>query len=125
MRICLVILGLTFLLPTTVPGQTVTGPMVRFRTTQGDIDVTLLPNSAPKTVANFLNYVNRGAFNNSVFHRSVAGFIIQGGGYTWQNLTPIEIPSDPPIANEYSVSNIRGTLAMAKLPSGPDTATNQ
>jgi uncharacterized protein (TIGR03437 family) len=101
------------------PAQT-----VRFRTTQGDIDVTLLPGPAPRTVANFLNYVNRGAYNNSFIHRSVRGFVIQGGGYRWDG-RPVEIPQDPPVVNEFNVSNTRGTLAMAKLDTGPNTATNQ
>ena len=60
-----------------------TAQTVRFRTTQGDIDVQLFPQSAPLTVANFLNYVNKGAYNNTFFHRSVRNFIIQAGGYRW------------------------------------------
>lgn len=98
---------------------------VRIRTTQGDIEVQLLPQSAPLTVANFLNYANKGAYNNSFFHRSVRNFIIQGGGFKWQDGKPAEIPSDPAVKNEYNVSNTRGTIAMAKLETGPDTATNQ
>jgi len=98
---------------------------VRIRTTQGDIDVQLLPQSAPLTVANFLNYVNKGAYSNSFFHRSVRNFIIQGGGFKWQDGKPAEIPQDPAVKNEYSLSNTRGTIAMAKLETGPDTATNQ
>lgn len=97
----------------------------RFKTNAGDIDVTLLPQSAPRSVQNFLNYVNRGAYANSIFHRSVAGFVIQGGGFKWNGTTIVEIPADPPVRNEYQVSNTRGTISMAKLGSGPDTATNQ
>ncbi len=117
-------LALVLCLPGTLLCQSTTGPNVRFHTSQGDIDVTLLPGSAPKTVANFLNYVNRAAFNNSIFHRSVPNFIIQGGGYVLQNHVPVAIPSDPAVRNEYSVSNGRGTLAMAKT-SDPNSATNQ
>jgi uncharacterized protein (TIGR03437 family) len=98
---------------------------VRFKTTLGDIDVNLLPGSAPRTVANFLNYVRRGDYNNSFFHRSVANFIIQGGGYRWANNDAQEIPQDPPVINEYRESNLRGTLAMAKLGDDPNSATNQ
>lgn len=107
--------------------STLFGQTVRFATNLGDIDVVLMPEFAPRTVANFLNYVNRGAYNNSFIHRSVPGFVIQGGGYVWQNTSPnvVEIPSDPPVVNEYRVSNTRGTIAMAKLGSGPNTATNQ
>lgn len=102
------------------PAQT-----VRFNTSQGNIDVILLPESAPLTVANFLNYVNKGAYNDSFVHRSVAGFIWQGGGYTYRNNQLAEIPSDPPVRNEYRISNTRGTIAMAKLGDNPNSATNQ
>ena len=61
----------------------------------GQIDVMLLPETVPLTVANFLNYVNKGSFTNSMIHRSVPGFIIQGGGYQWVDRTAVEIPPDP------------------------------
>jgi uncharacterized protein (TIGR03437 family) len=117
-------LGL-FFLPAVLPGQTVTGPSVRFHTNLGDIDVTLLPDSAPATVANFLNYVNKGAFNQSIVHRLAKGFVWQGGGYQLVNHQPVQIPQDAPVVNEYAVSNIRGTLAMAKLDGDPNSATDQ
>jgi uncharacterized protein (TIGR03437 family) len=101
------------------------GQTVRFSTSLGDIDVQLLPDSAPKTVANFMNYVNRGAYNSSIFHRSAPGFVIQGGGFTWTASLPSAIAADAPVVNEYNVSNTRGTLAMAKTAAGPNTATNQ
>ncbi len=105
--------------------QTVTGPLVRFKTTMGDIDVTLFPNDTPLTVANFLRYVNKGAYNNSFVHRLVAGFIWQGGGYVFKNNDAEEIPQDPPVRNEFRFSNVRGTIAMAKLGNNPNSATNQ
>ena len=98
---------------------------VRFRTTQGDIDVTLLSSEAPQTVANFLRYVNRGDYSQSFFHRSVRNFIIQGGGYRWVNNTAAPVREDPPVQNEFRVSNTRGTIAMAKLGTNPNSATNQ
>lgn len=98
---------------------------VRFATSLGNIDVNLAPESAPATVQNFLNYVNKGAYNNSFIHRSVPGFIIQGGGYTFINGGVGTIPQDPPVVNEYKISNTRGTLAMAKLGGDPNSATNQ
>ncbi len=98
---------------------------VRFHTNLGDIDVNLTPDTTPLTVANFLNYVNRGGYNNSIFHRSVPGFIIQGGGYQLQNHAPAAIPQNPPVRNEYKVSNTRGTISMAKLGTDPNSATNQ
>ncbi|HYI95968.1 MAG TPA: peptidylprolyl isomerase [Bryobacteraceae bacterium] len=124
------LVGAAALLSCSIPvffGQTVTGPAVRFQFQPniGHIDVMLLPESAPLTVANFLNYVNKGSFTNSMIHRSVPGFIIQGGGYQWVDRTPVEIPADPAVRNEYSLSNTRGTIAMAKVDGNPDSATNQ
>ncbi len=82
---------------------------------------------APLTVANFSNYVNDGDYVNSIIHRSVPGFIVQGGGFTVENLTVDVVPTDEPVQNEFSVdrSNIRGTIAMAKEDGDPDSATSQ
>lgn len=98
---------------------------VRFKTNLGDIDVELLPASAPETVKNFLAYMNDGSFNNSVVHRSVAGFIWQGGGYKLDGTTFKEITAKAPVVNEFKESNVRGTIAMAKLDGNPNSATNQ
>ena len=96
------------------------------RTVLGDIDITLLTSVAPLTVANFLQYANRGAYNNTVFHRSVPGFIIQTGGYILAgNDFTTRVPQDAPVRNEYNISNTRGTVAMAKLGSNPNSATNE
>lgn len=100
-------------------------PIVRFQTDLGNIDVLLLADVAPRTVANFLNYVNQGAYDNSFIHRSPPQFVIQGGGYRYVNNSVVTVPQDPPVANEFRVSNTRGTLAMAKLGGNPDSATNQ
>jgi uncharacterized protein (TIGR03437 family) len=91
----------------------------------GDIDVQMLPESAPLTVRNFLNLAEKGAYNNSFFHRLVRGFVLQGGGYTFRNGQVGEVEQVPPLRNEYRVSNTRGTLAMAKLGNDPNSATNQ
>jgi len=106
-------------------GQSGSNSMARFHTDLGEIDVELLQNVAPNTVANFLRYVNRGAYDNSFIHRSVPSFVIQGGGYKFANMQVVNIAQDPPVANEFGTSNTRGTLAMAKLASNPDSATNQ
>lgn len=98
---------------------------VRFKTNLGDIDVALLPNEAPRTVDNFMRYVNRGAYNGTFFHRSVRNFVIQTGGFRWSGNSPVAIPADPPVVNEFRVSNTRGTIAMAKLGDNPNSATNQ
>lgn len=83
---------------------------------------------APATVANFLNYVEDDDYASSIIHRSVPGFIIQGGGFTVDSASGIaEVPADPAVVNEYSPqrSNTRGTIAMAKLGNDPNSATNQ
>jgi len=105
--------------------QNPSNPVARFQTDRGDMDVVLLQDVAPNTVANFLRYVNRGAYDNTFVHRSVASFIIQGGGYRFRNNQVEAVPADPPVANEFQVSNARGTLAMAKLGGNPNSATNQ
>ncbi len=99
--------------------------LVLFKTTLGEIEVTLLPGTAPATVANFLNYAGKQAFDNTIFHRSVRGFIIQAGGFKWNGTKVDEIPQDPTVKNEFSLSNTRGTIAMAKLGDNPNSATNQ
>jgi cyclophilin family peptidyl-prolyl cis-trans isomerase len=102
--------------------------MVRVHTVLGPIDIELLDSAAPLTVANFLNYVNSGAYSSSFIHRSMPGFVIQGGGYTWVNATGTvaSIPAGPPVVNEYSPSrpNVRGSVAMARL-AELDSATSQ
>lgn len=98
------------------------GQLVRMHTNAGDIDIQLLPATAPATVDNFLSYMNKGAYNSSILHRSVKNFIIQGGGFK-QDLSAI--PQDAAVKNEYSLSNARGTIAMAKFGNDPNSATNQ
>ncbi len=100
-------------------------PIVRFHTDLGNIDVVLLQDVAPNTVANFLNYQGRGAYDGSFIHRSPPNFVVQGGGYKYVSGNVYSIPTDPPVANEFHVSNTRGTLAMAKLSGNPNSATSQ
>lgn len=103
-----------------------TATIVEIETNLGTFEVNLYDNSTPDTVANFLEYVQNGDFTQSVIHRSVANFIVQGGAFTTDgdaNLT--SIPERPAVQNEPVFSNVRGTIAMAKLPSGPNTATSQ
>jgi len=97
-----------------------------FDTTQGKIYVALRPDAAPKNVANFLHYVNNGTYTNALFHRVVAGFVNQGGGYklTGPGQTSTS-PTVAPVVNEFKLPNIRGTLAMAKLGNDPNSATDQ
>ena len=98
---------------------------VTMTTPLGDVGVELFDEAAPETVANFLKYVNDGDYKNSFMHRSVPGFIVQGGGFTFINNRIEEIPTDPPVINEPGISNTRGTIAMAKLGGQPNSATSQ
>ncbi len=102
---------------------------VRLETTLGNIDIALFDAAAPQTVANFLTYVRSGAYNSSFFHRSVPGFVIQGGGYRWIDASgdAQKITAGPPVINEFSTtrSNLRGTIAMAKLAGDPNSATSE
>lgn len=103
----------------------VPGPTVRFATSLGNIDVVLLGDDAPNTVANFLRYVDEGAYTGSFIHRSQANFVIQGGGYRYASDQIQPIATHEPVANEFRASNVRGTLAMAKVPGQPNSATSQ
>jgi cyclophilin family peptidyl-prolyl cis-trans isomerase len=102
-------------------------PQVEFDTTAGIIRVELFPDAAPKTVANFLDYVKSKHFDGTQFHRVIDGFMIQGGGFTADFK---EKPTKPPIAIESEASskagmkNVVGTLAMART-SDPNSATSQ
>ncbi|MEP7328794.1 MAG: peptidylprolyl isomerase, partial [Betaproteobacteria bacterium] len=102
--------------------------MVRLTTPIGAIDIVLYDTAAPQTVANFLTYVNSGAYVDSFIHRSVPGFVIQGGGYFWNVANNVvAVPQNAPVINEFSAtrSNRRGTVAMAKLGGNPNSATSQ
>ena len=104
---------------------------VLLTTVLGEICFDLLdePDEAPETVENFLNYYERGDFWDSFFHRLIPGFVLQGGGFRYTPADGYEaIPDDPPVANDpdpVNRSNVRGTVAMAKLPNQADSATNQ
>ena len=101
--------------------------VARVHSVLGDFDLELLEDSAPATVANFLNYVRDGDYVDMFFHRSVPGFVVQGGGFIFDEIQgqPVPVPADPPIANEFNVSNTRGTVAMARLSGQVDSATSQ
>lgn len=92
-------------------------------TNKGSFVVELFDQQAPVTVANFLAYVDSGFYNGTIFHRVIADFMIQGGGFT-KEFSKKE--TQKPIKNEASeaLKNERGTLAMARL-SAPDTASSQ
>lgn len=102
-------------------------PAVQLLLAQGTIELELDPVAAPVTVQNFLNYVNTSYYNNTIFHRVIEGFVIQGGGFTPGNPDPAQkAPTQPPIPLESNrgLSNVRGSLAMART-SDPNSATSQ
>jgi cyclophilin family peptidyl-prolyl cis-trans isomerase len=99
--------------------------VVRFSSNVGDIDMELFDTETPLTVTNFLSYVNAGRYNQSFIHRSVPGFVIQGGGFGLNGTTVLPVPTNAAVPNEPGISNLRGTVAMAKLGSSPDSATSQ
>ena len=123
-RISLLQLCVGLLIPSLVAGAT---PVVRMDTVVGEIFVELTPDVAPATVENFLNYVERGDYDGSFVHRADPGFVIQGGGFFFDETTGAApgIPADPPVLNEFNVSNLRGTIAMARLGGQPNSATTQ
>jgi len=123
-RLCAFVAGL--LCVATLPSwaQSASNLVIRVNTNLGNIDVELLPGNAPKTVANFLRYVNTALYNHSIIHRSVPGFVFQGGGYSVISGDLDAIPSYGAIVGEAGVSNTVGTLAMA-LSTGPNSATNE
>jgi len=110
---------------------------LRFNTSLGGIDVVLTPSITPQTVANFMSYVNSGEYNNTIFHRSLNAennptasgsanfYLIQGGGFIIKNHLPYQFQPNNPIANEYSQSNVRGTIAMALTGSDINSATDE
>ncbi|MBT4887597.1 MAG: hypothetical protein HON07_10340, partial [Planctomycetaceae bacterium] len=115
--------------------DTVSGTVVKFETnapvSDSDIYIELDANT-PLTNANFLSYVNNGAYDNTIFHRSVNDFVLQGGGFTaptadanQPSSDPIAIPTTGTVQNEPGNQNTRGTIAMAKLGGQPDSATSQ
>ena len=97
--------------------------MVVFETTLGTIQVELFPEQAPLTVENFLEYVDAGFYDGTIFHRVIPGFMLQGGGFA-ADMT--RKPTRPPIKNEADngLKNARGALSMART-SEVDSATSQ
>src|SRR5262249_54022919 len=104
-----------------------TVPVARFSTAIGDIDVNLDTINTPQTYGNFLHYANGGLWDFTLFHRSLPGFVVQGGGFN-VDLNTDDIGLIPTLAspqNEFHTSNTRGTIAMAKVGGNPNSATDQ
>ena len=114
------LLSATFMLSTIIA---VAAPSVEFQTNQGNFTIELYPEKAPKTVANFLQYIKDGFYENTIFHRVINHFMIQGGGFE-RDLS--EKSTRAAIANEAGngLLNQTGTVAMART-ADPDSATAQ
>lgn len=97
---------------------------VLVQSTVGDFQLKLFDDVAPITVNNFLSYIEDGSYNDSIVHRNSKGFVIQGGTYTYPTNVLGQVTAKTAIVNEYSLSNVRGTISMAKLSGNPDSATS-
>jgi cyclophilin family peptidyl-prolyl cis-trans isomerase len=109
------------------------GTLVQFRTSLGDVEVEMLDEDKPATVANFLAYMRSGAYDHLIYHRSVPNFVLQGGGFAVTNFgktnaTVNPVATMPNIKSEAGsgkfASNVAGTIAMA-LSAGSNTANSQ
>ena len=98
-------------------------PKVQFETTKGNIVLELDADKAPKTVENFLNYVNSGHYDGTIFHRVIPSFMIQGGGF---DADMQQKSTNDPIPNEASngLKNVKGSISMART-TAPHSATAQ
>ena len=112
----------------TVPAPVVTMMVNNTQSVNGNLVITLDPTKAPKTVDNFLHYVNTGFYNNTIFHRVVAGFVMQGGGYanpvTDLNTATLKAGLFAPIATENTgLNNVTWSIAMANANTATNTTT--
>jgi cyclophilin family peptidyl-prolyl cis-trans isomerase len=98
-------------------------PKVKMETSKGTMIIELYPDKAPKTVENFLRYVNDGSYDGTIFHRVIKGFMNQGGGFTEDYK---KVDTRDPIQNEADngLKNLKYTVAMART-GEPHSATNQ
>ena len=103
---------------------TVANPQVQLVTSKGNITLELDPGKAPITVDNFLAYVKSGFYSNTIFHRVIPGFVVQGGGYTSGVVPQSGLKSPIALESNNGLTNLRGTVAMART-SDPHSATSQ
>lgn len=98
--------------------------IVEMQTSQGVIEINLFDQQTPQTVKNFLSYIDDAAYNQTVIHRSIDKFVIQGGGFTYSDAFD-PITTKPAVVNEPVFSNVKGTIAMAKVANNANSATSQ
>ncbi|MBX9917446.1 MAG: peptidylprolyl isomerase [Nitrosomonas sp.] len=100
-----------------------------FTSSMGQFCIELFETQTPITTANFIKYIDSDAYTKGIFHRSIPGFVIQGGGFKVVDSTSgdslVPVTTFSPIVNEFKISNTRGTVAMAKLGGNPNSATSQ
>ena len=111
-----------------IPAFAQTTPKVKFTTSDGDFVVEVYPDKAPKTVANFLQYVKDKHYDGLIFHRVISNFMVQGGGF---DASYAQKPTRPPVVHEGQDAlakggprNVEGTLAMART-NDPNSASSQ
>jgi cyclophilin family peptidyl-prolyl cis-trans isomerase len=97
---------------------------VKIETNYGEIVAELYPDKTPMTVENFKTYVDEGFYENTLFHRVIDGFMIQGGGFDAETGEQKETHGEIKLESDNGLSNDRGTIAMART-SVPDSATSQ
>ncbi len=97
--------------------------LVKVQTNMGDFVLELNPKAAPKTVENFLTYVKSGFYKNTLFHRVIPNFMIQGGGFV-SGMEEKDTRKAIALESRNGLSNLRGTIAMART-SDPNSATSQ
>lgn len=108
-----------------LPCPSANAVLIEVTTPLGSFTMQTREDVAPNTVANFLGYIERGDFDNTIIHRSVPNFIVQGGGFTYTDEEGFgAVDEGPTIDSEFSLSNVRGTVAMAQRGSDPDSATS-
>lgn len=103
----------------------ITGSVYEFDSVLGAINVEMFDSQTPLTVANFKAYADDGDYTNTIIHRLAENFIIQGGGFAYHSDSFWLVDQNAPVNNEPGISNLRGTIAMAKQEGDPNSATNQ
>ncbi|KAA0179558.1 peptidyl-prolyl cis-trans isomerase [Cupriavidus gilardii] len=107
--------------PASAPATT--AERVRFATSAGNFTIEVYPEAAPKTVANFLEYVNSGFYSGTIFHRVINGFMVQGGGFD-RDMKQKPTRAPIPLEAQNGLKNKAGTVAMART-GDPNSATAQ
>jgi cyclophilin family peptidyl-prolyl cis-trans isomerase len=105
------------------PALITSKPKVKFKTNLGEFIVELNPEKAPITVKNFMGYVDAGFYSNTIFHRVISSFMIQGGGFT-SDMNKKATNAPIVLESKNGLSNVRGTIAMART-GNPNSATSQ